>query len=140
MSSKATQETTFTENDIIFECPFCGKSMAIDKRGMGLTIACPDCEGLVRVPTVSEETEGSPDSVNMPVEGLADALDESRDEINDLRDKIESLNELREKLQKQTAAHEQKLGELRREFGNIQSALDRVSMLMVDEENGEPDD
>jgi predicted nucleic acid-binding Zn-ribbon protein len=72
----------------------------------------------------------------MPVEGLADALDESRDEINDLRDKIESLNELREKLENQTAAHEQKLGELRREFGNIQAALDRVSMLMVEEENG----
>jgi predicted nucleic acid-binding Zn-ribbon protein len=133
MSTKSTQETAFTENDIIFECPYCSKSMAIDKRGMGLTVNCPDCEGLVRVPTVSEDTSSSPDSVNMPVEGLADALDESREEINELRAKIESLNELREKLETQTTIHEQKLGELRREFGTIQAALDRVSMLMVDE-------
>ena len=140
MSAKSTQDSTFTENDIIFECPFCSKSMAIDKRGMGLTINCPDCNGLVRVPTISEETSEAPDSVNMPVEGLADALDESRSEIDDLRDKIDSLNELREKLQKQTALHEEKLGELRREFGTIQSALDRVSMLMVEDEKGEDAD
>ncbi len=133
--SKSTQETTFTENDIIFECPFCTKSMAIDKRGMGLTINCPDCNGLVRVPMVSEETQKSPDSVNMPVDGLADALHESRDEVRGLRDRIEELNELREKLEKQTAVQEEKLGELRREFSNIQSALDRVSMLMVQDDS-----
>jgi predicted nucleic acid-binding Zn-ribbon protein len=131
--AKTTKETTFTENDIIFECPYCSKSMAIDKRGMGLTINCPDCDGLVRVPTVSEATSGSPDSVNMPVEGLADALHESRDEIQELRAKMEELNQLREKLEQQTATQEQKLGELRREFGNIQAALDRVSLVMVDE-------
>jgi len=133
--SKTTKEMTFTENDIIFECPFCSKSMAIDKRGMGLTINCPDCNGLVRVPMVSEEISSSPDSVNMPVEGLADALNESRDEVRDLRDRIEELNGLREKLEKQTAVQEEKLGELRREFSNIQSALDRVSMLMVQEDS-----
>jgi transcription elongation factor Elf1 len=133
MNSKTKTDAAFTENDIIFECPFCSKSMAIDKRGMGLTINCPDCDGLVRVPTVSEKTGDSPDSVNMPVEGLADALHESRDEIQVLRTRIEELNSLRGTLEKQTAIQEEKLSELRREFGNIQSALDRVSVLMVDD-------
>lgn len=136
MTDESTAESTFTDDDIIFECPFCGKSMAIDKRGMGLTINCPECDGLVRVPTVSEPTGKSPDSVNMPVEGLADALDESRDEIDGMKRKISDLEELRRTLEKQTAEQDDKLAKLRREFGHIQAALDQVSLLMVDDENG----
>jgi len=135
MSDDATDTGAFTENDIIFECPFCGKSMAIDKRGMGLTINCPECNGLVRVPTVSEQTTASPDSVNMPVEGLADALDESRDEVEDLKGRVENLEQLRLKLERQTAEQDEKLSKLRREFGNIQAALDQVSMLMTGDDD-----
>lgn len=134
MTDTETNTAEFTEDDIIFECPFCNKSMAIDKRGMGLTINCPECDGLVRVPTVSETTDSSPDSVSMPVEGLADALDESRQELDDLKSKLATVEELRKKLEEQTREHEEKLTLLRREFGNIQSALDQVSMMLVDEE------
>lgn len=134
MTDTETNTAEFTEDDIIFECPFCNKSMAIDKRGMGLTINCPECDGLVRVPTVSETTDNSPDSVSMPVEGLADALDESRQELDDLKSKLATVEELRKKLEEQTREHEEKLTLLRREFGNIQSALDQVSMMLVDEE------
>lgn len=133
MTDPIIDKTEFTEDDIIFECPFCSKSMAIDKRGMGVTINCPQCSGMVRVPMVSESTEGSPDSVNMPVEGLADALDESRDEIDELRQKISDLESLRAKMEQHCSLHEQKLTSLRREFGSIQSALDQVSMLMADD-------
>lgn len=135
MNDKATDKSEFTEDDIIFECPFCSKSMAIDKRGMGLTINCPQCNGMVRVPTVSENAEegNQPHAVNMPVEGLADALDESRDEINALQKKIDELENLRAKFEQQSSEQEQKLTSLRREFGNIQSALDQVSMLMADD-------
>lgn len=132
MTDTALEATQFTDNDIIFECPFCSKSMAIDKRGMGLTINCPQCDGLVRVPTVSESTEATPDSVTMPIEGLADALDESRDEIDELRGKIRELEVLRTSMEEQSSIQEEKLALLRREFSNIQSALDQVSMMMVD--------
>ncbi|WFB34824.1 hypothetical protein P3T73_11705 [Kiritimatiellota bacterium B12222] len=134
MNKPANESNEFTEDDIIFECPFCSKSMAIDKRGMGVTINCPECNGMVRVPTVSEESsETNPHSVNMPVEGLADALDESREEIDELKLKIANLQDLRKKLEQQSSEQEEKLTSLRREFSNIQSALDQVSMLMVDE-------
>jgi len=134
MSDPAASTDEFTEDDIIFECPFCSKSMAIDKRGMGLTINCPQCNGLVRVPTISEDTTQTPDAVNMPVEGLADALDESRDEIQELRDQLKDLEALREKLESHSARQEKKLAELRKEFGFIQSALDQISMMMVEED------
>ncbi len=133
MNEPTNDKVEFTDDDIIFECPFCTKSMAIDKRGMGLTINCPQCNGMVRVPTVSESTDSTPHSVNMPVDGLADALDESRDEIDDLKQKISSLESLREQLEVKSSAQDQKLTSLRREFGNIQSALDQISMLMANE-------
>ncbi|MDF3127690.1 hypothetical protein P0Y35_00630 [Kiritimatiellaeota bacterium B1221] len=133
MNEQTNEKVEFTDDDIIFECPFCSKSMAIDKRGMGLTINCPQCSGMVRVPTVSESTDSQPHSVNMPVDGLADALDESRDEIDDLKQKISSLESLREQLEVKSSAQDQKLTSLRREFGNIQSALDQIAMLMAND-------
>ena len=38
------------DSDIVFDCPFCGKSLAIDCRGAGLTIACPDCNNKIEIP------------------------------------------------------------------------------------------
>jgi DNA-directed RNA polymerase subunit RPC12/RpoP len=42
------------ETDIIFECPHCAKSMAIDQRGGGLMISCPDCGSRIQVPHPEE--------------------------------------------------------------------------------------
>ncbi len=131
----ATESTDFTDNDIIFECPFCSKSMAIDKRGMGLTIECPDCKGLVRVPTVSEEPAKKPASINMPVEGLAEALVEARNQITELNAMVVELSQHRDALEQQTTEQEKQLANLRREFSHIQTALDRVSVLMIGEDS-----
>lgn len=38
------------ETDIIFDCPQCAKSLAIDGRGAGLMITCPDCGTRIQVP------------------------------------------------------------------------------------------
>jgi len=134
MSEQHPMTEDFTEDDLIFECPFCEKSMAIDKRGMGLTIQCPECEGLVKVPTVSESSDEDPHTLSMPVEGLADALEHHREELQALKEKLSSVETVREKLEQQTKDHEEKLTRLRREFGSIQSALDQVSMLLVDDD------
>ena len=135
MNQPHANASEFTDDDIIFECPFCGKSMAIDKRGMGLTITCPECDGLVRVPVVSGKTDRKPDSVAMPVEGLADALEESRVELDEMKEKLAAVEALRDKLEQQSRDHEEKLAILRKEFGKIQSALDQVTMMIVDSED-----
>lgn len=38
------------DTDIIFECPHCSKSLAIDYHAAGLSIPCTDCAKLVVVP------------------------------------------------------------------------------------------
>lgn len=38
------------DNDIVFDCPHCGKSLCIDYRGAGLQIECTGCHEQVLVP------------------------------------------------------------------------------------------
>ncbi len=38
------------ENDVLFRCRFCGKSLVIDQRAIGLDVNCPDCRKLITVP------------------------------------------------------------------------------------------
>lgn len=38
------------DTDIVFDCPHCGKSLAIDYRGAGLQINCSNCQANVLVP------------------------------------------------------------------------------------------
>ena len=39
-----------TPEDILFDCPACGHSLAIDRRGAGMEVPCPGCGKPVRVP------------------------------------------------------------------------------------------
>jgi transcription elongation factor Elf1 len=50
MAEPMDQSSEIRETDIVFDCPHCGKSLAIDYRGAGLTIPCTDCGKDVEVP------------------------------------------------------------------------------------------
>ena len=45
------------DTDIVFECPYCGKSHAIDRRGANLVIACTACRRTITVPKLSDLQE-----------------------------------------------------------------------------------
>lgn len=52
---KKTSETQnldaeIRDTDIVFDCPYCGKNLAIDYRGAGLQIDCTECGKSVLVP------------------------------------------------------------------------------------------
>ena len=50
MTDAVEESSEVKETDIVFDCPHCGKSLAIDYRGAGLTIPCTDCGNYVEVP------------------------------------------------------------------------------------------
>ena len=50
MATAHTDPNEIRSSDIVFDCPFCQKSLAIDCRGVGLTITCPDCDNRIQVP------------------------------------------------------------------------------------------
>lgn len=44
------EEIEVTENDISFDCVHCDYLLVADKRGIGMTVACPGCGKPVKVP------------------------------------------------------------------------------------------
>jgi len=50
MDEDTVGSAEIVESDIVFDCQQCGKSLAIDFRGAGLTVRCADCGGAVQVP------------------------------------------------------------------------------------------
>lgn len=50
MSQENIDTNEIRDSDIVFDCPCCDKSLAIDCRGAGLTITCPDCGNKIQVP------------------------------------------------------------------------------------------
>ena len=133
MSKTERTPEDFTEDDLIFECPFCSKSMSIDKRGMGLTIECPECGKQIKVPTETDaEEEDDTDSVPLPEEATTETSEPHLKEIHTLKQKLASVERERLALEKVKDAHEEELAELRIEFGKIQAALDQVTIILLD--------
>lgn len=49
-STPPPPEVAITEQDVLFDCPRCGKSMVVDQRAAGLIVGCPQCHVDVMVP------------------------------------------------------------------------------------------
>lgn len=50
LTAEVTEEAEIGDNDIVFDCPHCGKNLVIDYRGAGLQINCSQCGTPVLVP------------------------------------------------------------------------------------------
>ncbi len=55
-----TQEIVISTNDILFECPSCGKSLVVEEDAEGLIISCPKCQTSVIVPPKQDKSELGP--------------------------------------------------------------------------------
>lgn len=100
-------------DDIVFECPTCGKSLAIDPRGMGLVVTCPDCQTQVQVPEVEEEADPVGEETQITEVPV------------DLAERVRLLERFH-------AIDQERLQQISAEVGLIQSALDRVVALITD--------
>ena len=116
-------EATITTNDIIFECASCGKSMAIDRRGAGLTLECPDCEELIEVP----EYEGPPSESAEVDESLTYEV-----QIHRLTNSLKELSARRKYLEQLRSDHLSKIENIKSEFAVIQQALDRINSFLME--------
>ncbi len=99
-------------DDIVFECPTCGKSLGIDPRGVGLVVTCPDCQSQIQVPEVEEADQNGEETqiTEVPV---------------DLAERVRLLERFH-------AIDQERLQQISAEVGLIQSALDRVVALITD--------
>ena len=123
-------DVEISERDVVFECPSCAKSLAIDRRGAGLTISCPQCSEPVRVPMPPDELVQHPPMDHSEeyadATGLQSGLDESQKKIQELTDSLNRLASEQEKMEAQRDAQKKMVSKLRHEFSAIQAALDNI--------------
>jgi predicted nucleic acid-binding Zn-ribbon protein len=128
------------DTDIVFDCPHCGKSLAIDRRGAGMAIPCSDCGRLVQVPAGDEtgaeaekETGGGvsaePASLQ-EVQVLRQKLAAAESRIRELEALVEEIGGRREVLEKARADTMFRFGLINEKSGVIREALDEINRVV----------
>lgn len=154
MSENNKQGIELYETDIIFNCPECDKSLAIDERGAGLMIACPDCSARIRVPLRDEsdtDTDaGESDTARVEtgavlendpghtVQQLRDKLSRAEARLEDLAEEREELRKRRDHLENLRVEHLTTNEKISEEITVIQAALDRMVDILQQSHQSSP--
>ncbi len=121
--------TSIQLNDIVFDCPHCGKSLAIADAGAGMAITCPDCQNVIQVPYPdSMAAETAADASQMQL--LHAQLSAAQNRVAELAADLDVANLKIEHLEKTQSDLKTHLEQMSTEWGVIQNALDRVMSLM----------
>ncbi len=119
------------DTDIIFDCPHCAKSLAIDYRGAGLTIKCSDCGGDVQVPIPDgmelDDLDRPLEDQELQIIQLRRSLLKAQDRIADLENAIEDLMVRRDALERDRSEQTLRLGSVLEKVGVIDAALKDIN-------------
>ena len=147
MSSDPTQlidTTEVREGDILFDCPYCGKNLAIEAAGAGLMVPCAGCGKPVQVPIPDAATPEAPvAAVPRPVpaenedpqdtiQQLDAALTMANQQIDRLMAEKEALQERRAFLEQIRVTGAARLEQVALELATMQDALDRALVLLAE--------
>lgn len=146
MTENESPAPDITPNDIVFDCPHCGKSLAIDQRGAGLVVNCPDCGQPVQVPGLPPEVRrhipgaGGQAAVAAPPSGksaaeLEEALAASQQKIARLVENLEEVRERRRVLEQLRTDNMARFRQIGKELETIQHAIDRIVAHLQDAAN-----
>ncbi len=153
MSDESTQlidTTEIREGDILFDCPYCGKNMAIESAGAGLMVPCANCGKPVQVPIPDSATPEAPVAAAprpVPVEGedpeatirqLDAALAMANGQIDRLLAEKEALQERRAFLEQFRIVNASRLEQIAKELSAVQDALDRALVLLAEIRSEKP--
>lgn len=129
--SKDNEETEIKDTDIVFDCHYCGKSLAIDYRGAGLNIPCSDCGKLVEVPIPEGmdigDIDNSDEEMELVVLSLRKSLSSAESRISALQSEVAELNSRREALERQRTETVYKYGAVVEQVGFIQKSMDDIA-------------
>lgn len=123
----ADESGDIKETDIIFDCPHCGKSLAIDYRGAGLTIKCSDCGSDVQVPIPDgmeiEDLDSPAEDQEIRIIQLRRSLTNAQERIAILENALEDLMQRRDTLERERSRQTLRNGEILEKAGLIESSL-----------------
>ncbi|NCA81508.1 MAG: hypothetical protein EOM72_02005 [Opitutae bacterium] len=147
---QATEMTEIREGDILFDCPYCGKNMAIESAGSGLMVPCANCGRAVQVPIPDAGTPEAPvAAVPRPAAGgeedpqavirqLDAALSMANEQIDRLAAEKEALQERRSFLEQVRSSNAERLDRIAAELASVQDALDRAVALLAEARSEKP--
>ncbi len=122
------------ETDIVFECPHCLKSMAIDYHGAGLTIPCIDCKELVEVPIPEgmdmSDLDSSESDLEVRLINLRKILKDTESKMTDLKNSNDKLIDKNSKLERQKAIYLSKITPLMKRLDILSENLSEVIEIM----------
>ena len=130
MTDRPDESTEIKETDIVFDCPHCSKSLAIDYRGAGLTIPCTDCGKNVQVPIPEgmeiTDIDSSEEEQEIRVLNLRRSLAAAEQKIEQLSSEVEEMTTRREMLEKVRTDHISKFGIIMERVTVIQKSLEEI--------------
>ena len=129
-NKNASDSPEIKETDIVFDCVYCSKSLAIDYRGAGLTIPCSDCGKHVQVPIPEgmelTDIDSSDEEKEIRILNLRRSLAGAQFRIEQLEAEIEEIASRRDTLEKGRSSNMFRLGQIVENVGIIETALKDV--------------
>jgi predicted nucleic acid-binding Zn-ribbon protein len=131
MADEKQSALEIKETDIVFDCPHCGKSLAIDYRGAGLSVPCTDCGKYVPVPIPEgmelTDIDSTEEEQEVRILGLRRALAGAQFRIRELESEVAELRDRRASLEKDRAERMMRMGSILGKVGMIQEAVRRLN-------------
>lgn len=122
------------ETDIVFECPHCGKSLAIDYHGAGLTIPCTDCKELVEVPIPKgmdmSDLDSSESDLEIRLMNLRNILKDTEKKMKDMKLQNDQLREQNAQFERQHSVYLSKIAPLMKRLDILSENLSEVIEIM----------
>jgi transcription elongation factor Elf1 len=128
------ESSEIRDTDIVFDCPNCGKSLAIDYRGAGLTIPCTDCGKHVQVPIpegmeISDVDSSKEDQENL-VLNLRKSLAAAERRIVELENRVDELEQRRLFLEKSRADNIMRFGVVMDKASQVRESLSAMEAVL----------
>jgi len=127
MAEEDRDTTEIKETDIIFECPHCGKSLAIDYRGAGLMIPCTDCGKQVEVPIPDgmqiSDIDSTAEEQEMQILNLRRSLAAAEARIDHLEAELHDIALRRDELEKGRTDSVFRFGSLAEKVDSLERSL-----------------
>ncbi len=141
MTDEITESEDIKDTDIIFDCPHCGKSLAIDYRGAGLTIPCSDCGTEVQVPIPEgmelTDIDSTEEEQEIRILHLRNSLTAAESRIATLEGELEEINERRKYLEASRMQNMRCFKTIREKTEVISKALSQIADAIKEIDTGE---
>ncbi len=124
-------ENEVKDTDIVFDCPYCSKSLAIDYRGAGLTIQCSDCGSDVQVPIPDgmelDDIDSTTEEQEIRIMHLRRSLATAQQRIQQLEAEVDGLNARRIVLERSRTEGLYRIGEIVERAAFLDSLLQEAT-------------